>query len=261
MSIAEKILRAKEDYDAVYEAGYEKGKSEGGDTEAAYEQGKADGKQAEWNAFWDRYQENGTKTDYRYGFCGRGWNEETFNPKYSIAPTGDGVQCMFRYSGMKKLNSSQVDFSQCNNIIDTFRESLMEELGVLDFTKVHRGYGGLNGTFNSCTQLRKIEKIIMPMGNTRSEEIQNNGFTNCTSLVEIRFEGKLFENQNFQWCPLSVESMKSIISCLNDYSGTSEEFSYRVIFKDECWEALEASGTAPTGTTWAEYIAGLGWNP
>ena len=30
MSIADKILRAKADYDAVYEAGYEKGKSEGG---------------------------------------------------------------------------------------------------------------------------------------------------------------------------------------------------------------------------------------
>ncbi len=31
MSIAEQILRAKADYDAVYEAGYEKGKSEGGE--------------------------------------------------------------------------------------------------------------------------------------------------------------------------------------------------------------------------------------
>ena len=30
MSIAEQILRAKADYDAIYEAGYEKGKSEGG---------------------------------------------------------------------------------------------------------------------------------------------------------------------------------------------------------------------------------------
>ena len=30
MSIVEKVLRAKTDYDAVYESGYEKGKSEGG---------------------------------------------------------------------------------------------------------------------------------------------------------------------------------------------------------------------------------------
>jgi hypothetical protein len=54
--------------------------------------------------------------------------------------------------------------------------------------------------------------------------------------------------------------MKNIISCLNNYSGTSNEYTYRVVFTDDCWAALEADSIAPTGTTWADYVNSLGWN-
>lgn len=53
-----------ENQERVYEAGYEKGKSEGGNTEEAYNDGFEDGKQAEWSEFWDSFKNYGNKTKY-----------------------------------------------------------------------------------------------------------------------------------------------------------------------------------------------------
>ena len=68
MTIAEKITRAKADYDAVYEAG----KQAGGDNY--------------YDTFWDLYQQNGNRKNYEYAFGGNGWTDETFKPKYDIIP-------------------------------------------------------------------------------------------------------------------------------------------------------------------------------
>lgn len=61
MSVAEQILRAKADYDEVYEAGYK--------------------------GFLNDYQNNGNRTYYEYAFAGRGWNDTRYNPKYPITAT------------------------------------------------------------------------------------------------------------------------------------------------------------------------------
>ena len=53
--------------------------------------------------------------------------------------------------------------------------------------------------------------------------------------------------------------MKSIISCLKDYSGTDSEDLYSVLFTDDCWNNLEADSTAPDGGTWRTYVDNLGW--
>jgi hypothetical protein len=60
MSIADKLLRAKEDYDRVFEAG----------------------KKAEWDAFWDAYQDYGNRVQYPNAFYM--WDDTYFKPKYPI---------------------------------------------------------------------------------------------------------------------------------------------------------------------------------
>lgn len=242
MTTAEKALRLKQDLDEVFDAGYEKGKSEGG----------GDGF---YDTFWDETQANGTRTNYQYAFHGKGWTDNNFKPKYPIVPTGSGGSYMFKESGLKKPDLSKVDFSKGGGIIQTFMNSSVEELGVLDFSSVAAGYNGINQTFLYCSSLRKIEKIILP-----NARIKIDGFGECKRLEEIRFNGTIYQHPNFQQSPLSVDSMKNIISCLNNYTGTSEEFSNKLIFSDECWAALEADSTAPTGTTWAEYVSSLGWD-
>ncbi len=72
MNIAENILRAKADYDAVYTAG----------------------KKSEYDAFWDAYQKNGTRRYYIQGFAYL-WADGCYNPKYPIDTTGSSGPSMF----------------------------------------------------------------------------------------------------------------------------------------------------------------------
>jgi hypothetical protein len=195
-------------------------------------------------------------TNYQYAFGGKGWTDETFKPKYLIQPTGSNGNYMFRNGGVQIPDLSNVDFSKCGGVVQMFSESAVTELGVLNFSAVGPGWGGINQTFHTCRNLKKIEQIILPNYSIKISE----GFVSCSGLEEIRFKGTIYEQVNFQWSPLSVESMKNIISCLKNYSGTSSEFTKRVIFKDTCWEALEADSAAPDGGTWLNYVASLGWN-
>ena len=50
------------------------------DTAALFEAGK----KAQYDAFWDRYQDYGDRRDYTMLFAGAGWTPETFKPKYKI---------------------------------------------------------------------------------------------------------------------------------------------------------------------------------
>lgn len=61
--------------DDVYAAGQNNG---GG----GYEQGVADGKKAEYDRFWDAFQENGNRTAYQNSFTG--WTDACYDPKYPI---------------------------------------------------------------------------------------------------------------------------------------------------------------------------------
>ena len=62
MDIAEKVLRAKQDYDDVYEAG----------------------KKAEYDAFWDVFQYGGKAMRYIWRFSYNNFTDKTYNPKYPI---------------------------------------------------------------------------------------------------------------------------------------------------------------------------------
>ena len=44
--------------------------------------GREEGKQAEYDRFWDSYQNNGNRSDYQYAFAG--WKDAVFKPKYNI---------------------------------------------------------------------------------------------------------------------------------------------------------------------------------
>ena len=66
MSIADKLVTIAENERKVYDAGYTKGKTEGGGD--SYDRGVADGRRAEYDAFWDNLQSNGNRTQYAVAF-------------------------------------------------------------------------------------------------------------------------------------------------------------------------------------------------
>ena len=118
-----------------------------------------------------------------------------------------------------------------------------------------------NFAFEFCSELETIEMI-------RSNQASDfsNAFEECYKLKNITFDGVIGRSINFQYSPLSIASMKNIISCLADYS-TDNTGKNTIAFTDTCWETLEASGkpyddglTEDATLTWKNYVISLGWN-
>lgn len=200
MDIAEKVLRLKDDFDDVYDAG----------------------KKTEYDAFWDAYQNYGTRNNYGYAFAYWG-NFEYIRPKYKVVPTyASGVYAMFHTNkAIKKIEAQYFDFSQ-------------KTTG----TGLSGGYGY---TFNSCSNLEEIEDIGLIAQNTYSNAFAyctvlhtiaklgcdentafDNTFRNCYALRNITIDGVIGQN-GFNVSAstyLTHDSLMSIIDHLADKSGT-----------------------------------------
>ena len=228
----------------VYEAGYEKGKAEGGGD-------------SYYDAFWDAFQINGTRANYRYAFWREGWTDANFSPKYNMVPTD--AQYMFQNCAITNLKSALeksgavLDLSKATHLYYAFTSPTITHLPILNCSKATN----LENTFNNAQALVSIDKIIFP--STGASVGTGRMFYACYSLTDITCEGVIASSLDFSYSPLSVESMKSIISCLKNYKGTSDEYTNTLTFTSDCWTALESSDAPPTEDTWANYVKSLGW--
>ena len=142
------------------------------------------GANAQDQMFWDEFQQNGNKTNYRYAFFQ--WTDFNYNPKYPI-----------------KLNSQATDVFYYGKITDT-------KVDISATTSLVR-------CFSQCTSLVTIRKLSVIESVTFSADC----FAKCTALENVTFEGVIGNNISFAESPLSVASMNNIISCLKDYSSAS----------------------------------------
>lgn len=209
-------------YNEGYTIGWQDGANSGSDLwyENGYGDGKREGieegKQAEYDVFWNAYQENGNRTDYRYGFAGMGWTESTYNPKYPIVPASYTATSMYQYALVTKVKN--VDFS---NVLNYF-----------------------TGIFNSCTKLKTIENIKLP---TNCQGAFTASFNNCTALEEFSFTGTIQNNGiDLHWSTkLNKASLKRIVNALSTTtSGLTITLSQAAVdnaFTTEEWEALETT--------------------
>ncbi len=204
---------------------YEKGKSDGGDTETAYNEGVKAGKQAEYDRFWDTYQDNGNRGYYRYAFHRSYWNDYNFKPKYDIIPFQDG-QYMFQQcsvTDMKSILEGQgvkLDFSRTTSLYYCFAGSTVTHLPELNCAKCIN----FQNTFANCSSLVSIDKIIV------SEKVTGSNFARtfggCSALENVIFEGTIATDISFEESPLlSHDSIMSIINCLKDYAGTTTTYT------------------------------------
>lgn len=230
--------------------------------ELGYNEGFGAGKKAEYDEFWE-YQ---TATNYKMAFAGRVWRESNFYPKRNMYV--DNANGMFQEFGCEApysiLNLSQrlkecgvtIDFSRCTDYGDAdtvFYSAQISHIPKCDFSKMR---SRLYLTFASSV-IVEIEELVV---SDIYQDFQNT-FNNANSLTTIKISGTITKSISFSQSPLTVESMKSIITHLKDYSGTENEFAYTVTFKTSAFEVLEAEGnTSPNGKTWTEYIDDLKWN-
>lgn len=216
-----------------------------------YEKGKLD----RWEEFWVNL------TEGDYGFAGRTWNKNTFRPTRDVMVYS---YCFHQhnhqntpYDLAEHLEALGIKLIYTSTMNSIFRAANISRIPVVDFSKNSKG-NTMTYTFYSSA-VETIDKIILPPeGYMRSI---SNAFELCTKLENITFEGVIDKSINFAACPLSKESIKNIISCLKDFTGKGEEYTYTVTFKATAFEALELEGKAsPSGNTWAEYIDDLKWN-
>lgn len=187
------------------------------------------GEKSEYDRFWDAFQTNGTRTTYSYVFCGFGWTDEVYQPKYNF----DSVKTVNNMYFYSRLTDTKLPINLT---------------GVTNGNTTAMFHGSAIKTIRTLTV---DEKTVF-----------STTFNNCSALENITFEGTIATNGlNLQWSPLSPDSMKSVILHLKNFAGTEYEGAYSVTFSETCWAALDAEGaTAPNGDTWRNYMRTLGWS-
>lgn len=193
----------------VYLNGYDLGRVQG--EEAGFNEGKF----AEQKAFWDSYQQNGTRTDYSSCFSGAGWTIETFRPTHNINPTQ--ATMMFKDSAMEidlvehlKALGIKLDFSNCTRLTNCFQNSNFTKIGIIDASNV--AGSNANDIFTGSSKLVTIELLILS-----SNAATSGTFGGCTALQNLTVGGTIGINFSVKDCVnLSKDSIVSIIEHLSD---------------------------------------------
>ena len=232
MTIAEKLTRAKADIDAVYEAGKASGSGSG---------------DSYYDEFWDVYQENGNRNQYIYAFCGLGWNDETFNPKYKVN-CGNNTMYMFAGTRIENLDTSKLNTSYVVRFSNMFAgnttvTTTKHIIGIFDMSSATQ----IDYIFNYCTRLEVIDLLKFPSNPTQITGATN-AFQKCEKLREIRIDGVIGVGLDFKWSvDLSADSLKSIVEHLSDsVTGqtltlpTTAESTYNAKYGEGAWATLIA---------------------
>ena len=225
---------------------------------------KSYGLHTHWNRFWDVYQNYGERTNYFMAFYGYNngcaWNDYTFIPKYDITMTGSAEQA-FRGAAITDLKSIlerqgiALNTSQVTNANMMFQSCAnLTHVPEIDVSNCSDSDG--ETIFSSAGRLHTVDKLIVRDDGTLR---MNQDFYACYALQNIRFGGVIGRDISFAYSPLSIDSMKDVITHLADYSVQNTGV-YTLTLKDECKTALEAEGaTSPNGNLWTEYVSDLGW--
>lgn len=212
-----------------YTSGYRDGSFEGYDTGKA--EGIEQGKQAEYDAFWDAFQKNGTLDKYQFVFAGNDmydngvWNDTNFKPKYDIIlGYGYSGEKVFYGCGVSNIAETlerlgvKFDTTNCGHMYQMFQNTATSRIPELNCTNAHTYAStyGLYYTFAN-SKVKTIDKLIVP------ENLKYEGtFNGCSNLENITFEGVIGNNISFKDCKnLTHTSLMNIINHLKDFSGTT----------------------------------------
>ncbi len=213
---------------AMYDCGAENGYADGYTT--GYSEGYSSGIQAEYDKFWDAYQNNGTLTNYYQLFMQSGWDDTTFNPKYPI--TCSGTQ------SYHVTNASQI-----------FYNCYITEINIpITVTGLP-----MTQTFYNCTKLEKIADLTLN-GVTGFSQC----FSYCSALEDINVHGSI--DVNFSLAAATALSRDSIVNVFealsNDADGQTATFNKKAV--DKAFETSEGANDGSTNPD-SEWVALTDW--
>ena len=170
------------------------------------------GKQAEYDAFWDAYQQNGNRTSYEHAFMH--WQSENYNPKYPIVVAA-GAYCFM--DARVESTKVEVDISHCTDTDYMFCMMQTEEITKLI---VSEDVVFASTTFQWSSKLRKIVVV-----------------------------GVIGSSINFQSCPLNKESIINVIEHLSP-TATGQTVTFKKSAKEAAFTADEWAALIATKTNW-----------
>ena len=146
------------------------------------------------NDFWEAYQEKGERKQYTYAFSGVGWDDVSYDPKYTIAATS---QCDAMFYNASKITSTKKPI-----IIDTSSSAY--------------------NVFAYCMALKAIPSLKI----TESVPIFTGWFTYCSALEELNMTQDSVISANISLedsFRLNTASVQSILNALQDRTGLSSQ--------------------------------------
>ena len=173
------------------------------------------GKKAEYDRFWDLFQNYGKRTRYDYAFYQQNWKDDTYNPKYPIV-TGYATYSAENIFAWSDITDTKVpiEINSTTSAPGIFKGcDLLETVRELYINKYDFAY---TSWFHSCKNLKNL---------TIKGSIKNNGFDVSAAK------------------DLTDESLLSITKALYDYRGT-------VYIANGV--SVRQSGTLATGWTLSE---------
>lgn len=229
MTIAEKLKKVADNEQKVFDSGVEVG-------------GKL-GMQLQYDEFWDGYQQNGNRTHYAYSFSGRGWNSNTFRPKYDIKPT----ESFSRGMAHTTIEGSLTEIlNRCGVVLDTsgmaYCDYVFDSSSLITEIPLIYGHMQVDGLFQHCAALKTAALDV------ESRTKFTNTFFRCGNLENLTISGTIGESIDLQYSTkLSKASITNIINVLStSVSGKTVTFSQTAknnAFTDSEWSALIATKT------------------
>ena len=239
------VSGSSESYDSGYTDGYSNGYDNG--YSDGHGMGFSEGENAEYNRFWDSFQQNGNRTDYTYGFAGA-WDRTTFLPKYDIKATSLNVA----FHGLNRDDPNWETFDLVEHlenlgvVLDTSKSTLLTStfmwaricrIGVID---CRASTYPLSSTF-AYGKIKTIDKLIV-----KPELTYSGTYASQTDLVNITIEGTIGQN-GLDMSPCTKLSRASIESVINHLSTTTSGLT--VTFSKTAVTNAFGSTTASAWTT------------
>lgn len=234
MPLSEKVLQLKQDFDEVFDAG----------------------KQAEYDAFWDTYQQNGERTDYSNAFVGDGWSNETLRPKHPckvIIGTNMFANCHFNHNyptdDLIDVSHVTIDMSEATHANSMYNNAMVNEATLIcSESMLYMG-----SAFNKGSRGN-----VLGMNITLLVPNPNCDWTNAFAYHRVRslnlLSGTVIGRNGFdvRWAGgLSQANIRSIIAALSpDTSGLTVTLSKVAVDRE-----FETSEGANDGSSSAEWLA------
>ena len=175
------------------------------------------GKKSEYDAFWDAYQSNGTRTDYYNAFAGKGWTQTNLKPKYVARPSEARGMFASNQTITDLTLTGKFDFSEVTAITDCMAWSSVTKVPSINLSNARSSPNAIA----KARSLVTVENLIFPTSPFTGNI--SDFFYLCYALENITITGTI-QNTGFDlhWSTkLTIESLTSILTALSKDSSVA----------------------------------------